>query len=193
MTRTLFLLFTLFFFAHMAVGQDVTPDATRQAAWDAFEEQEGPTWRVRWHERTGLPRSLVGGLTHPYTGGPEAAARTFLTDYRTLFGMKTDLADLKHVQTRVNRVGVRHVTFQQYYEGLRVEGAQYKVHLRKDGRVDMANGFYYPSIAVSTTSTVTEAQAIRIAEADLDAPGAPDFQVTSELVIYPGEKAFHLA
>lgn len=109
-----------------------------------------------------------------------------------MFALKNDLSDLQHRKTRYNR-GVYHVTFDQYYGGIRVERAEYRVHVRENGRIDMANGFYYPNVIVSTTPSVSMTDAVRITRIDLDIPLEHNLDVNSELVVYPKNEDFRLA
>ena len=188
--KPLLLLIALFF--SVSIYAQEKPTTNRTVAWEQFKAQEGNDWKIRWNEQTGLPRVLTGQSTTKYVGTPEVAAKAFLIDYKELFALKANLSDLRHVQTKENR-GVRHVTFQQYFEGVKVEGAQYKVHLRQDGTVDMANGFYYDTIDISVEPAITGRSAIDAAMLDLELATSLPNQNTSELVIYPQEGSVQLA
>ena len=173
-------------------GQSQENNSSRQAAWNTFKNAEGGSWNIQWEERSGLPKSIYGGFTKTYQGNPETAARTFLTEYRALFSMRSGLGDLRHRRTRENR-GVNHVIFDQYYEAIRVEGGEYRVHLQTDGRVDMANGSYYPDIEVPTTPSISSDDAIRAAITQLELSSHENLKTESELVIWPGDETYHLA
>ncbi len=168
------------------------PDSQQLAAWEQFKNQHGQTWTVRWHKKTGTPRIIYQGTTSPYRGIPRAAARTFLQEMRTLFKMKPALSDLKFVRTREDR-GIQHVKFQQTYKGLHIEGAEYLVHIRADGRVDMANGVYYPHIEAPVQPDISGEQAMQIARDDLGGNVVLMAEAKSELVIYPVNDQFFLA
>lgn len=167
-------------------------DSIRKAIWQQFKDQNGSQWQVRWNKRTGLPVSIFSGLTEKkYPGRARQAARAFLAEHGTLFGFQ-NLNGLQHVKTQTNR-GVRHVTFNQAVKGVPVYEAEYKVHLRPDGRVDMANGTYYPNIEVSTNPSISKSGAIEAARSDFELPQGAELQTRAELVIYPTEKQFRLA
>lgn len=171
--------------------QPVQPDTARQAIWQQFKKQNGKGWRVRWNKHTGLPVSLFSGLSEKaYTGDARQAARDFLTDYRSLFGF-ANLKHLKYVKTQTYR-GVRHVTFNESVAGIPVYEAEFKVHLRPDGRVDMANGTYYPNIEVSTSPSVSESEAERMVQSDLGLAPETTLQSTATLVVYRKDEQFHL-
>jgi len=81
----------------------------RQQLWSEFKANEGASWIVSRNTTTGVPNILFNGLTKAYSGDPESMTRQFLTEYRELFSMKEDLADLEYIRTQTNR-GVHHVT-----------------------------------------------------------------------------------
>lgn len=69
MKRLNILFLLLLLFVASAIGQQIVqPDSVRIAAWDAFKEREGESWNIRWDEQSGLPRTIVGGLTKEYRG-----------------------------------------------------------------------------------------------------------------------------
>lgn len=142
-------------------------DSIRKAAFQQFKSRHGPEWRVTWNAKTGLPLTVFSGTTEPVPGASEQAARSFLTQHRTLFGMRGDLADLQLIEVGISSRGIRHVRFQQTFQGIPVYEGDYQVHIRPDGRIDMANGHYYPDIDVSTSPGVSKSDARQSALADL--------------------------
>ena len=164
----------------------------KKVQWEQFKEQEGNNWEVRWNQETGVPNVISNGLSKPYSGTPESIARQFLTEHRALFSMKSTLNDLRHSETQTNR-GVHHVTFDQYYKGVRVEDAEYLVHIRENGQVDMANGNYHPNINIPITAPTTGNNAVLYAKANLGATVAEKDNSTSELVIVPIDDTYKLA
>ena len=181
----------LFLVVSSAYGQ-VEPDSIRRAAWEQFESQQGSDWEINWNEKTGTPASIVSGRTKPYSGPPDKAAEAFLKENYGLFGMQPDLSSLKLDTVRQVR-NVRHVRFQQTYQGLPVYDAEYLVHLLTDGRVVMANGNYYPDIEASTTPRVSEKTAQKVALDDLGGNVELSGDVSGRLVVYPKDEQFHLA
>ncbi len=160
--------------------------------WEQFKAREGANWHIRWNANTNLPRTIVGNSKTKFTGKPKVAAKSFLSQNRELFSFKATLSDLRHVGTKTNR-NVSHVTFQQYLNGIKIEGAEYKVHIRNDGTVDMVNGYYYDKINISTTPTISEISAIQRAMSDLKLVSSTPNQSSSELVVYPHNGQFQLA
>ena len=167
------------------------PDQIRITAWDNFKAEEGNQWTIRWNEKTGLPRSIIGSNTKAFPGDPLSAARAFLSENRQLFGLKSNLSGLRHTKTQTHR-GVHHIEFQQYYKGVKVEGADYNVHLRENGSVNMANGFYYLDIDIPTTPGIPEASAITAAISDMALTRIVKDQSTAELLVYPTDEGYEL-
>tara|TARA_R110002124_G_scaffold109723_1_gene263115 strand:- start:26 stop:613 length:588 start_codon:yes stop_codon:yes gene_type:complete len=160
------------------------PNEAKQAQWEQFKANEGENWNIRWKGETGVPRVVSNGLTKAYTGSAESIAQQFLNEYRQLFSLKNELADLNYVKTQTNQ-GVRHVTFSQHYKDLPVEGGEYKVHIREDGRVDMANGHYYQGIQLSISPSISGEQAINLAKIDLKLENPTEENSSAELIVYP--------
>lgn len=170
-------------------------DSIRQAAWQQFKSQNGPEWQITWNERTGVPLTVFSGTSKKsYQGSPEQAARSFLKEYAGLFGMRADLSDLKLDRTNT-RKGITHVRFQQTYKNIPVWEGDYLVHLNSDGRIEMVNGNYYPSIQSSTSPGFGESAARQTALDDLGSSVSLHGEISSELIIYPTEqpKKFRLA
>lgn len=138
-------------------------------------------------ERTGVPLTVYSGASKKsYRGAPEQAARTFLKENFQLFGMRADLSDLK-LDRVDNRDEITHVRFQQTYKGIPVWEGDYLIHLRPDGRVEMANGNYYPSIVAPTSSGISEVAARQIALDDLGGKISLRGEIDTELVVYPND------
>lgn len=167
-------------------------DSIRKEDWQQFKAQNGAGWKIRWNKDTGLATSIFAGVTKAtYSGKAIPAARSFMDRYGILFGI-SDMSQLEHTKTQTHR-GIRHVTFQQTVEGVPVYEAEYKVHLRSNGQVDMANGTYYPGIDISTSPSIGKSQAVHTAQTDIKMPQGTQLKPTAELVIYPDEEQFRLA
>ncbi len=157
---------------------------TRLSKTEQFKNNSSADWNIRWKGETLVPRVLSNGLSKAYQGTPESIARQFLKDHNEFFAMNKELNDVQFKQSKTHR-GVTHVTFNQYYNGMPVEGAQYKVHIRADGRVDMANGYYYPDINISGRASVSPGSAMNTALGDLEIAAAEQIKDIPELVVYP--------
>jgi len=159
--------------------------------WDALVAQSGGAPAVRWSQH-GTPMSLFGTLSAPKGAVTAADARSFLADNAQLLQLG-DPADLDEVASFESPLGT-YVTFVQRYEGVRVFGAEVKVHFNREGRIVALNNTSVPGLGLSTEPRISTKRALAVALAaaparsdDAEAPEAP------ELVIYTGTDAPALA
>jgi Fungalysin/Thermolysin Propeptide Motif len=123
--------------------------------------------------------SVVGFGTRSYGEKPELAARSFLTENASLFGLKPDLGDLRVLST-IQTKSSGHVEFQQILNGLPVENARIRVNLSKDGRVLEVKNSYQPFAVAPATPRITREQAVETAIQELlnpkdkPTPGKPE-------------------
>jgi Zn-dependent metalloprotease len=159
--------------------------------WDALVARSGGAPAVRWSQQ-GTPISLFGTLSAPMNTASAISARSFLADNAQLLQL-TDAADLDEVATVASPLGT-HVTFAQRYQGVRVFGAEVKVHFNQAGRIVALNNTSVPRLTLSTRPQVSAKHALAAALAvaparsdDAEALAAP------ELVIYADAGAPALA
>src|SRR5262245_60590890 len=129
-----------------ASDADGSPSAAVMPHWDALIARSGGVPAVRWGNR-GTPMSLFGNLSDPRGSVLGDGARGFLADNAPLFQLSTDLAEL-HEPTIVESPLGTHVAFAQRYEGVRVFGAEVKVHFSADGRIVAVNNTSVPRLAL---------------------------------------------
>ncbi len=159
-------------------------------SWSNFTKQEGDFWQIEWNENS-VPRMIFGALSKPRAGAPIEIALAFLKENEELFRIET--SDLKHKKT-FKTDGVSHITFQQYFKGIPVYDAQYKVHITDAGQVDMINGNYYPSIDISVSTRRSDQNVISIIQNDLNVNSISKNNKELNLVVYPiSDTTFTLA
>jgi Zn-dependent metalloprotease len=170
---------------------DGSPRAELVPQWNALIARSGGEPAVRWSEH-GTPMSLFGALTPPATAVSADDARSFLAANAELFQL-TDPADLDEAARFDSPLG-SHVTFVQRHDGVRVFGAEVKVHFDRAGRIIAVNNTSIPHLRVDTQPRISAPRALAAALAtvpaadrEADAPEAP------ELVIYTGAGAPALA
>ncbi len=126
--------------------------------------------RVSHHAETGNVRFIGTDPRHPIqrpagtasTVSSEQAARAFLSQYGSLFGIQDQAHEVRMLRTRtVQRNGF--TRFQQTYQGVPVLGAEVSVHTTTDANVVSAHGEIVPHLAVDTTPRLTATQAQTIA------------------------------
>src|SRR5690625_2924498 len=85
-------------------------------------------WEVRRNVRSRTPRSMLGPPRFVPGATPEIIARNFLKENRGLLNMTAKTSHLSLLRIDEHE-GAVHVSFQQDYRGIPVEGAVYGVHL----------------------------------------------------------------
>lgn len=185
-------------FLPLLSSKNISPEkltVSRDVVAGKFRENNGAKWRVSWAKKNITPISISGGKTQAFNGSPEKAARTFLKSNRSLFNMSKDLSDLELKKVITSSRGVRHVRFQQTYEGIPVYNGTYQVHLKSDGRIDMANGHYYHNIKASTSPSISGKSAFQKAMSNIGGNSSIEWQKEPSLYIYknPETEEFTLA
>jgi Zn-dependent metalloprotease len=166
---------------------DGTPLAEVAPHWDALMARSGGALAVRWSAH-GTPISVFGALSAPTSAVSASAARRFLADNAELFRLGDGLGDIDEDATFDSPLGT-HVAFVQRHDGVRVYGAEIKVHFNRDGRIVALNNTSVPHLQVDTRPLISAQHALALAVAtvpaadleDSDAPEAP------ELFIYAGD------
>lgn len=84
---------------------------------------------------------------------------TLFSEYKNLFipGINEEM---RLVKTENDNIGMVHYSYQQYYKGIKIKGAEFNVHA-KDGRAVSANGIIVTNISRSVTVSVSEEDALR--------------------------------
>lgn len=158
-----------------------TPSAATRAAFNEFVKKQGKGWKVRYSPRTALPEAVTGGRTSRYPGTPEQAALAFFEENKAL--LKVEPSALRLVLKR-DFMGVTHLQYQQYKDGVPVEFSYARVHVSADGEVSGYQGRFEPGLQLNTVPAVSEQAAVMAARADL---GRQLSVSRTELVIYPDE------
>ena len=176
-----------------APDADGHPLAEVAPHWDALIAQSGGVPAVRWSDR-GTAMSLYGTLSGPRGAAPADAARGFLADHAGLFQLTGDPAELDEQGSASSPLGT-HVTFAQRFEGVRVFGAEVKVHFDRAGRIIAATSTSVPGLALDTRPRISAPRALATALAAVDARDLADADAPEppELVIYADAGAPALA
>jgi Zn-dependent metalloprotease len=146
---------------------------------------------VSYNPFTGRPSFLRGRIPLAVTGvlptdtGP-AVAFGFMQRYADMFGIDSAARDLRLVATRVDALGMRHLTLQQVYRGIAVYAATYSIHLAPQGGPILAmSSNLVPDVRSATTEpAISEDSARGLARSQLVNGTA----VAASLVLYPGRR-----
>jgi Zn-dependent metalloprotease len=167
----------------VASPDDGQPAAAVVPHWDALIGRIGATPAVRWGDR-GTPMSLFGELSAPRGALPAEAARSFLAENARLFQLAGDPGELADEAAVDSPLGT-HVTFAQRVGGVRVFGAEVKVHVAADGRIIALSNTSVPGIAIDTRPRIAPDRALEAVLAALPTAQAAerDGDAETELVI----------
>ncbi|MDX9774158.1 MAG: M4 family metallopeptidase [Bacteroidales bacterium] len=88
----------------------------------------------------------------------------------------TSSDQLEKVKRQTDKQGMEHIVFQQYYKGIKVENATYRVHL-ENGKIRMANGRFIKINDLEVMPKLQDKAAVQIA---LDKTGASKYAWESE-------------
>ncbi|HBA60722.1 MAG TPA: hypothetical protein DCZ92_07875 [Elusimicrobia bacterium] len=159
------------------------PSAADRSAFHKFALKHGKTWKVRYNPRTALPEALTGGRTPRYPGSPEQAASAFMNENKDL--LKIEPSALRLANSK-KFLGMTHIQYQQYYNGIPVEFSYARAHISAAGEISGYQARFEPGIDINIIPSITAEQARQAAAVDIGRP----FRVTgTELVIFPDEAA----
>lgn len=169
-----------------------TPLAQVLPHWDALVARSDAPPAVRWSAH-GTPMSVFGALSAPRPQVTADDARSFLADNARLLQIADDTGDLDEVASVESPLGT-HITFAQHHQGIRVYGAEVKVHFNREGRIVALNSTAVPQPAVDTLPRISSKRALDVALAAASAVDRTDSDAPdAELVIYAGAGAPALA
>jgi len=165
--------------------------------WEALLAARPGPLAVSWSASAGTPRSLYGVLS----AGPssaaalptEASARAFLAAHAPLLRATPTLDDLAAAAHFDSPLGA-HFVFPQVHKGVRVHGAEVKVHYDRQGRIVALNNSYAPGVRLaSVTPSLAREEALAAARAAVSGEEGVIEQENAELVVHVARGATRLA
>jgi Zn-dependent metalloprotease len=152
---------TIFAIPAAAVDRQIP---ARQAAIDELAAQ---TARVVVDRATGSPRLVRISPGSLQLEGADAKTRAmdFFERFEDAFGLEDPARDLELVKSAEDELGMTHLSFGQFYEGVPVYGARIVAHFNRDGELATVNGAVVPDIAIDPSPTLGASDAATIARA----------------------------
>lgn len=92
-----------------------------------------------------------------------AVGAQFLKEYGKYFGIKNVDLEIKLLKTKIDDLGMTHLSYEQRYNGVPVYGGQMLVHLKHDLSVKSANGNIVANTVVITSAKITKPKAVTLA------------------------------
>ncbi|MFZ5981100.1 MAG: M4 family metallopeptidase [Candidatus Zixiibacteriota bacterium] len=135
-----------------------------------------------------VPTFIEGVMSVPVERGRETiAALSFFELNRLLYKMNSPVEELRPLYTRLDRLGMTHLRFRQYFQGVRVWGADLTVHFDDKNVLKTVTGTYLPYLKINTIPDLGEADAVAIAAKNLNCEPSELNLKESELVVFPWE------
>ncbi|MEW5925770.1 MAG: M4 family metallopeptidase, partial [Candidatus Zixiibacteriota bacterium] len=136
----------------------------------------------------GIPRYVEGNLSGPAKSGDVVAeALDFFENNRGAYKMANPAEELMVERTDVDDLGMSHVRFNQYYEGVKVVGGVLIAHFSADNRLKTVNGTYIDMLNIDTKPNLAQDEAVKTAADDLLSFFGAGEPATPELVVFPWE------
>jgi Zn-dependent metalloprotease len=136
---------------------------------ERLKDRTGGQVRVSISEATGAARfvglaaGFQGDLLAESTAGPRQKARAFMHEYARMLGLSDVDAEVTLVGERLDKLGVRHLTFEQSYRGVPVFAGLLRAHFESDGRLVSVNGNLIPGIRVNPIPSRSASEAAAVA------------------------------
>jgi len=156
-------------------------------------KKRDPLLRIRWNKKTLTPAHLRGKLTERMKGTSKEIAIRSLQDFRTLFKLRDVEKELSVVKVKSDDLGWQHVSIQQMYKNVPVEGKTILVHINKAKEVRSISANYLPDIDLDVAPKISKEKATKAAKAHLKSKKELLKEPTAKLFIYTRENKIYLA
>jgi len=153
-----------------------SPQSDQLKALGSLENRLGAKLKVQYNGLTATPRHLFvdgGYLTQPSNADPESIARSFLTQWSSIFRFSTDDLDNLRLKSRATLpdTGTTILLFEQEVNSLPVYHGEVLVNVSRNGRIIDVGGESFPQLSVNNSFAITPAQAITNAAAGVNVNG----------------------
>ncbi len=166
-----------------------------------------PRLRIKYNEKhkslwvSGIPTKMIARTTSPL----EEQATVYLEACESFLQTEKNNSEFIITSLYTDQLGMSHVRMNQYYQGIKIYGAEIILHGKN--KLNTLNGKpFRENININTTPTLSTEEAVDIVKAnvpqyvehDLDKFGImPDHREKSELIIFPGVNegilAYHIS
>ena len=152
--------------------------------------QDVTTYR---EDMRGVPVYVEGNLAEPAAKGNEVnQALLFLDNNKSAFKMVDPSRELQPTRLDVDELGMRHVRFQQHYQGIKVIGGVLLAHFTASGSLKTVNGHFEPGIKLEVDPVIDAGEAEITARNDLREFFGEGEPGEWELVVFPWENKHYL-
>ena len=166
----------------------------QEKVWGPNLLRTNPEVTVYKESPQGTPQYVSGKLSDRVIRGGEVSATVeFLEKNKGAFRIADPARELVVKRIDEDRLGMQHVRFQQYYQGLKVIGGDLAAHYSRAGELTTVNGSYQLIGELETTPALTAERAATIASGDLAGFFGAAQPSPAELVVFPWEGVNYLS
>jgi bacillolysin len=188
--RGLFLILGVLF----VCAANLSADQGEERVWGTNLLRDNPAVSTYREGANGVAEYVEGILAAPVRSGEEVqTALSFLQQNRGAFRIQNAAEEFTVRRQAQDDLGMKHIRFQQSYQGLKVIGCELTAHFAADGTLKTVGGYYEPGIDVPTTATISGQAATSKAVSDLASFYATGKPRDLELVVFPWEGKNYLA
>ncbi|MFA6946543.1 MAG: M4 family metallopeptidase [Pedobacter sp.] len=91
---------------------------------------------------------------------PATIASQFVAEYGSYFGLANPSDETKLVSEKEDKLGMKHLWYNQKYKGIPVFAGQVAIHVKKDLNISSANGLIVPDVNIDTNPQISKEKAI---------------------------------
>jgi len=135
-----------------------------------------------------IPSYIEGALSPPVELNQETAtALIFFEKNKNLYKMNSPAEELHLLRLTHDDLGMTHIRFRQYFQSIRVWGADLTAHFDDNNTLKTVTGTYQPGLNIDINPNIDISEALAIAAQNLDYNQSRLTLKESELVVFPWE------
>jgi len=177
----------------MLVGVVYAADNNEERTYGPDLLRDNENVRLYRQSERGPVEYVSGQLsTQKANGNHQQIAMDFFESNKGAFRMTSPAEELRVKRVDVDELEMTHIRYDQYYQGVRVLGAQMLAHFTADGSLKTVNGHFHPGLDLSPTPVISSDRAIEIADQHLKDNFAVTELTSVELVVFPWQGEYSL-
>ncbi len=156
--------------------------------------RKNPNVEVYRENDLGIPVHVEGNLAASTRSGDKVATVIeFFENNRGAYKIDSPSEELIVKKSEEDKLGMTHIRFDQYHQGVRVVGGEVLAHYKASGELRTVNGIYEAYINLDvTTPSLTDLSAVEIAHNDLLGFFGETNPEAPELVVFPWQGTHYL-
>jgi len=136
---------------------------TRQAHILTRLKKSDPDFEFIWNDQTGVPLRIRGAWTTKQPDEPARAAMNFFGEIKALYGIGSPEEELQLVDEQEDRVGNKHLKYQQMVKNYPVFAHELRIHINRYNKIKGVHGRFVPEINIPDHPLISADKAMRTA------------------------------